>query len=137
MRLKCDGSLLSSVYENRRRDYVPAQDRAFLGNSAMSVPATIYPLCDKDATSMSIRRVLIDDSDADLLTAYVCTKLYCDRCYNEGAGYFDFIGGRPHLDDGQILCEADAMPMFLEIALSDDCDLWRCPGCNGVAVRSR
>ena len=98
---------------------------------------TISPLCDKDGAPMSFREVLIDDSDAtDLLTAYICTCKDCDRCYNEGAGYFYLVSGRPNLDHTQKLCTTDAMPMFLELIRQDEGEIWRCPSCSGVTVRS-
>jgi len=103
----------------------------------MATPATIYPLCDKDGAPMSLRQVLIDDSETtDLLTAYMCAFGDCDRCYNEGAGYFYLTSGSPNLDHAQKLCESDAMPMFLEIIGSDESEIWRCPSCSGVTVRS-
>lgn len=76
-----------------------------------------------------------EESGATLSSAYVCTSEDCDRCYYKGPGYFDFIGGKTNLDDRQMLCETDALPMFLEAVLSSDAEIWRCPGCNGVTVR--
>ena len=85
---------------------------------------------------MSLREILIEDPGAgDFFTAYTCNSEYCDRCYNEGAGYFDFAGGKPSPDHRQMLCETDALPMFLELVDSYNAEVWRCPGCNGVALR--
>lgn len=101
----------------------------------MDLPA-INPRCDKDGASMYLGQMFAEESGPAFSTAYVCTSKDCDRCYSEGAGYFYFIGERPNLDHRQTLCEADALPMFLEIILSEDTGLWRCPGCNGLtAVR--
>jgi len=103
----------------------------------MARSATLNPLCDKHGAHMSSREVLIEECGAaDLLTAFVCTFQYCDRCYSEGTGYFDFIEGKTDLDSGQMLCETDAMPMFLEIISSDDAEIWRCPRCSRVTARS-
>jgi len=98
---------------------------------------TISPLCDKDGERMSFRQVLIDDSDSThLFAAFVCTSRDCDRCYNEGVGYFYFVSDSPNLDHAQKLCEIDAMPMFLELIRLDESEIWRCPSCSGVTVRS-
>ncbi len=102
----------------------------------MDAPA-INPLCDKDGVPMSRAEILIEEpGTAEILPAYVCDSKNCDRCYNEGTGYFDFVGGRPNLDHRQRLCETDALPMFLEIVSSDETEIWRCPGCTGIDVRS-
>ena len=100
----------------------------------MWLPA-IKPLCDKDNTPMSLREILPDSGAADFVTAYACNSEYCDRCYNGDAGSFDLANERPKPDHRQTLCEADALPMFLEIVEADQAEIWRCPGCNCVTVR--
>jgi len=103
----------------------------------MSATATISPLCDKDGARMSFREMLIDDSEAThFFAAYICTCRDCDRCYNEGAGYFYLTSGSPNLDHTQTLCSNDAMPMFLELIRLDESEIWRCPSCSGITVRS-
>ncbi len=76
--------------------------------SAQMEPA-INPLCDKDHDSMSPKELVIEAlGEVDLISAYVCDLVGCGRCYNEGAGYFDFVAGKPSLGNHQTLCQDDA-----------------------------
>ena len=95
----------------------------------MNWPA-ISPLCDKDRSSMSSKDLTIESPDqGHTLSAHVCDSGGCSRCYNEAAGYFDLIGGKPHTGTRQILCESDAYAMYLESVNAED-ETWRCPECD-------
>jgi len=90
----------------------------------------INPLCDKDHGSMSPKELVIEaPGEVNLISAYVCDLVGCGRCYNESAGYFDFVGGKPILGNRQKLCQGDAHAMFLE-SFSYNEEIWRCPLCE-------
>lgn len=82
---------------------------------------------------MSLRNLPIESgSDVQIVDAYMCDKSGCNRCYNEAAGYFDFIAGRPQVAIRQTLCESDAHPMFLESVNFHGRGIWRCPECGAA-----
>lgn len=75
----------------------------------------INPLCDKDHGSMLPKELVIEaPGEVNLISAYVCDLVGCGRCYNEGPGYFDFVAGKPSLENRPKLCQGDAHPKFLE-----------------------
>jgi hypothetical protein len=91
----------------------------------------INPLCDKDHGSMSPKELVIEaPGEVNLINAYVCDLVRCGRCYNESAGYFDFIAGKLSPGSRQTLCQSDAQPMFLESVSSYNEEMWRCPWCE-------
>jgi len=76
------------------------------------------------------RKLVIENpGEAYAPGAYVCAKTGCFRCYNEAAGYFDFVAGRPILDTTQMLCDSDAHAMFLDTVSPVGSRLWKCPRC--------
>ena len=93
------------------------------------------PLCDRDLASMSPKELPVESSgDFQIISAYVCDSRRCDRCYNEAAGYFDFIGGKPEIDTEQMLCKGDAHPIYLELVTGLGEKIWRCPHCREVVT---
>jgi len=84
---------------------------------------------------MSPKQLLLEiPGEAQLLSTYVCGRKGCHRCYNELAGYFDLVGGKPILETEQTLCFGDAHAMLLEFVSIDGNRLWCCPHC-GEAVK--
>ena len=59
---------------------------------------------------MYLIQMFAEESGSTFSSAYVCTSEDCDRCYNKGAGYFDFIGGKTNLDDRQMLSQKTRRP---------------------------
>jgi ubiquitin C-terminal hydrolase len=103
----------------------------------LMTPATINPLCDKDLGSMSPKELPVEVSgEAQFLSAYVCNVEGCHRCYNEAAGYFDFVAGRPILETRQTLCLGDAHAMYLEFVSIENDEIWRCPHCGGEVAKN-
>lgn len=97
----------------------------------------IKPLCDKDLARMSQKELSIESpGEAQIIYAYVCGAARCTRCYNEAAGYFDFISGKPTIETRQKLCTGDAHPMFLELVTGSGEEIWRCPHCGDVSISS-
>ena len=93
--------------------------------------ARISPRCDKDFAGMSPKNLAIEISgETEHLSAHVCEVRGCGRCYNEGAGYFDFVAGKPILESRPMLCQGDAHPMFLEFVGVEGYRVWRCPWCD-------
>jgi hypothetical protein len=80
---------------------------------------------------MSPKDLVIEaPGEINLISAYVCDLVGCGRCYNEGAGYFDFVAGKPSLGNRQKLCRGDAHPMFLETVSAYN-EIWRCLDLHG------
>jgi len=98
-------------------------------------PARISPLCDKDLAGMSPRNLVIEfPGEIQRLSAHVCDVQGCARCYNEAAGYFDFVAGKPILDNEPMLCQRDAHPMFLALVSDEGRRVWRCPWCDEITT---
>lgn len=89
------------------------------------------PLCDKDRFTMTFGGLVMAPAGAvEIRHAYLCNHPSCLRCYDEAAGYFDFIDGLAVVGERQKLCESDAHPMYLEAVRDDGEQTWRCPNCG-------
>ena len=72
--------------------------------------ATIKSLCDKHLGAMSRKVLAIAwPGDTHFVQAYVCDVQSCNRCYNEGAGYFDFIAGEAIPGDSNCFAKTTLM----------------------------
>jgi hypothetical protein len=95
-----------------------------------SMPLWTPPLCDRHCCAMALKDLIFESAgEQHALSTYVCASEGCWRCYSEGSGYFDFVGGKPRTANHQRLCTIDKRPLYLEAVGSDNGQIWRCPEC--------